>query len=770
MRSIARVPLMFLLLAAALLTAAHAQDAQGDNPVAGAWQGAIEVPGFPLEVLVVLDDAEGQWTGNIDIPAQGAQGVPLENITVDGTSASFMISGTPGEPTFSGTVEGDEMTGDFTQAGQQFPFTLTRTGDAGDAEAAAGGQEEYSDPAGRFSFPVPAGWTVSEEDGYVTVSGPEGLLRIHVLVTEEEDLHEAISEGWELVGEGLELTQTEALEPPSSGGIERTVVVNYEMGDDQIVYQALSELHEGTAYTMLIEAELSALQRRASQLQIVASGFTISAIEDADLTGAEPLPTAEVIPELEEFTRTAMDAFGIPGAVVAVVEGDEIVYLEGFGVRDATGDDAMTPDTHMMIGSTGKTMTSMLVAILDDEGILDWDTPVTEVMPQFSVASPELTEEITVRNLLCACTGVPRRDYELFFNASELGAEEIVESLETFEFFTEFGEAFQYSNQLVGTAGYAAAAADGAEWGNLFEGYQASLQERVLDPIGLEDTTLSFDEVEARGEYAQPHQQNVETGEYEPIALDHERMLRPIAPAGAHWSTGRDMANYLITVMQEGVTPDGQRVVSRENLLETWQPQVQVSATESYGLGWFVGEYKGLDWLYHSGNTLGFTSEFVFIPEAQVGVLVLANGQGTNNFNSAVAQRLFELIYGQESEVEPALQFLAQQTETALAQLNEQVQDAVDPQAVEPWLGEYRNEALGEVTLFMSGEQLIMDAGEFSAELRPVLDTQGEFDGYITYGPPLMGLPLSLEQGEEGRPYLMLGEGAISYEFQPVAE
>ena len=322
----------------------------------------------------------------------------------------------------------------------------------------------------------------------------------------------------------------------------------------------------------------------------------------------------------------------------------------------------------------------------------------------------------------------------------------------------------------MGTAGYAAAAADGAEWGNLFEGYQASLQERVLDPIGLEDTTLSFDEVEARGEYAQPHQQNVETGEYEPIALDHERMLRPIAPAGAHWSTGRDMANYLITVMQEGVTPDGQRVVSRENLLETWQPQVQVSATESYGLGWFVGEYKGLDWLYHSGNTLGFTSEFVFIPEAQVGVLVLANGQGTNNFNSAVAQRLFELIYGQESEVEPALQFLAQQTETALAQLNEQVQDAVDPQAVEPWLGEYRNEALGEVTLFMSGEQLIMDAGEFSAELRPVLDTQGEFDGYITYGPPLMGLPLSLEQGEEGRPYLMLGEGAISYEFQPVAE
>src|SRR5690606_22596971 len=124
----------------------------------------------------------------------------------------------------------------------------------------------------------------------------------------------------------------------------------------------------------------------------------------------------------------------------------------------------ITPDTHMMIGSTGKTMTALLVAGLVDDGVIDWDTPVIEVLPRFAVADEELSRTITFRNLLCACTGVPRRDLELAFNYDELSAEAVVESLRSFEFFTAFGEAFQYSNQLVATAGYAAAAAAGAPY------------------------------------------------------------------------------------------------------------------------------------------------------------------------------------------------------------------------------------------------------------------------------------------------------------------
>src|SRR5690625_600445 len=208
-----RLLLTMLLLAGAAFTVSLAQEAQDGSPVAGTWEGAIEVPGFPLEVTVVLDEASGEWTGSIDIPAQGAQGIPLENIEVEGDSASFMMSATPGEPTFEGSAAEGEMTGTFSQAGQQFPFSLARTGEAGEVETAVP-QEEYTDPEGRYSFPVPAGWSVTEEEGYVTVSGPEGLLQLHIVVLEEEDLRSAVEEAWNRVDEDLQLTEVESLEPP----------------------------------------------------------------------------------------------------------------------------------------------------------------------------------------------------------------------------------------------------------------------------------------------------------------------------------------------------------------------------------------------------------------------------------------------------------------------------------------------------------------------------------------------------------------------------
>lgn len=148
--------------------------------------------------------------------------------------------------------------------------------------------------------------------------------------------------------------------------------------------------------------------------------------------------------------------------MVAVVQGGEVRLLRGFGIRALGSDAPVTPDTRLMIGSVGKTMTTLLMARLVEEGRLSWDQPVRSVLPGFAVADPELSETITVQNLVCACSGVPRRDMEFLFNAETLDAEAVIASLAGFEFFTGFGEAFQYSNQLVATGGWVAAAADGA--------------------------------------------------------------------------------------------------------------------------------------------------------------------------------------------------------------------------------------------------------------------------------------------------------------------
>lgn len=111
---------------AVFLVAAAAAAAGVDSP-AGHWNGAIEIPGSPLAVTVDLaPDGEG-WQGNISIPAQGARDLPLAEITVDGSLVVFSISGVPGEPTFSGTLEGADLAGEFSQGGQRFGFKLTRS-------------------------------------------------------------------------------------------------------------------------------------------------------------------------------------------------------------------------------------------------------------------------------------------------------------------------------------------------------------------------------------------------------------------------------------------------------------------------------------------------------------------------------------------------------------------------------------------------------------------------------------------------------------------
>src|SRR5690606_1005262 len=152
------------------------------------------------------------------------------------------------------------------------------------------------------------------------------------------------------------------------------------------------------------------------QITIVDSGFAITALEVTDLSGVAPLPlSAELIAELEAYIVETMAKLGVPGAAVAIVRDGEIVYANGFGVRELGKDDPVTPETLMMIGSTTKSMTTMLMGTLVDEGLMDWDTPAVEILPSFAVADPEITQRITMRNMVCACTGVPRRDAELLF-------------------------------------------------------------------------------------------------------------------------------------------------------------------------------------------------------------------------------------------------------------------------------------------------------------------------------------------------------------------
>jgi CubicO group peptidase (beta-lactamase class C family) len=621
----------------------------------------------------------------------------------------------------------------------------------------------YEDPAGLFSVPIPTNWTAEAGEGFVTLTDPDEEILTYALVVPGEDITEAVDEAWGMVAPEFEFNPVQNQEVPSPPGVEQTVVLT-ELNDDQThLWQGFGQLVDGNVYVLLFDADIVAAQQRNSQIQVIASGFTIHALTRTDLTGVEPLALKDdLIAQLEAYINETLATLEVPGASVAVAQDGEIVYAEGFGVRKMGGDDPVTAETQMMIGSTTKSMTTMMMATLVDDGLMEWDQPVVDILPTFAVADEELSQTITVRNLVCACTGVPRRDLEWVFNT--LTPEEVIESLSTFRFFTDFGEAFQYSNQMVATGGYMAAEAAGGS-GDLYQDYLDAMQARVFDPIGMNDTTFSFEDVEANADHATPHGANL-LGAYQPIPFSDEAVLIPIGPAGAVWSNAQDMARYVITELNEGVSPDGERVVSAENLAETWQPQVAISANVSYGLGWIIDEYKSLPMIQHGGNTFGFTSDLAFLPDVDLGIVVLTNARGSNLFNEAVRFRLLELLFEQEAEYQKTIDFALETSADAVEEAEDQLQDEIDVEAVTPYLGTYTSDTLGEITLSLEDGKLMLDAGEFTSELREALTEDGE-TVYMTYDPPVAGLPFELV-GDADAPGVVIDIVTDQYPFEKV--
>jgi len=264
-----------------------------------------------------------------------------------------------------------------------------------------------------------------------------------------------------------------------------------------------------------------------------------------------------------------------------------------------------------------------------------------------------------------------------------------------------------------------------------------------------------------------------------PLLVD-ERFATSVAPVGALWSRTRDMARYPQTELADGVAPDGTRVVSEENLERTRAPRVAIPAEPGlptlfsdagnhYAMGWVVDTYQGQPVLSHTGGTLGFASEVAFLPEADLGIVILTNGgQGAAGFNFAVQSRLLELLFDQPAAFDAMLGQFLEARAAQIAELRAQL-GTVDPAAIAPYLGRYEHPVLGEVELALRGGSLVFDVGEVRSEIRPRVDEVGQVVGYVFVDPPLAGpIPVTLRQSDDGRPEVVVtvgGEAEDTYVF-----
>ena len=322
--------------------------------------------------------------------------------------------------------------------------------------------------------------------------------------------------------------------------------------------------------------------------------------------------------EIADFVEAVMAEDGLPGAAVAVVSQDAILFAEGFGYRDVENKLPVTPETLFHIGSTNKSITALLIATLVDQGLFGWDTPVVEIYPDFELSSDEATATVTMRHLLGMQSGIPD-DAEDDFDSETASGEDVFAFVRSVPLLGLPGEEFSYSNISASLAGYLGVMAAGADYPDLYTGYEQLLEQQVLNPIGMKTAVLRVSEAENNPDYGKSYV--VESGK----AVEAEREDYdgdPLAPSGALKANVIEMAAYIRTQLNRGQAPNGVRVVSAENLLETWQPGL-----EDYALGWEISEYAGVEVLSHEGAFDHYLSVIGFVPELNIGFVILTNSE-----------------------------------------------------------------------------------------------------------------------------------------------
>jgi CubicO group peptidase (beta-lactamase class C family) len=303
------------------------------------------------------------------------------------------------------------------------------------------------------------------------------------------------------------------------------------------------------------------------------------------------------------------------------------VFARGYGVRELGKPDPVDANTLFGIASTTKAFTAGALGMLVDEKKLSWDDPVTKHLPWFQIEGPYITRELTVRDLLTHRTGLPRGD-RLWY-ASSFSRMEVLQRVRRLEPRWSFRSHYGYQNIMFMAAGEVVAAASGMSWDDF-------VKNRLFTPLGMTRTSTSIRMLAGRSDVAMPHELRDDT-----VHVIPWRNMDNLGPAGSINSSALDLARWIRLQLADGVF-QGRRLLSDSVVLEMHSPQTVIPMSKdtrelftdthfmAYGLGWSLRDYHGRQLVTHGGVIDGMRTEIGMLPEEGLGIVVLANLDGTN--------------------------------------------------------------------------------------------------------------------------------------------
>lgn len=347
-------------------------------------------------------------------------------------------------------------------------------------------------------------------------------------------------------------------------------------------------------------------------------------------------------PDLDNYISKVLKTFEVPGMSVAIVKDGKVLLVKGFGVKRLGEQSPVDAHTLFSIASNSKAFTSAALAILVEEGKIQWDDPVIKYLPWFKMSDPYVTTHLTIRDMLVHHSGLAAYSGDLMlFPPSTFSRKEIVQKVAELPLVHDFRTTYAYDNVLYVTAGELISEVSGIPWEDF-------IKTRIFDKIGMTESLSKFSEFKNQTNVATGHARY--EGKVQVIDNDLDIMIGDAgAPCGGIITNATDISKWLITQLDSGRAPNDAKIFSSESTKQLWKIVTPISYGKidedlkpaqinlgGYALAFHIYNYKQYKIVGHGGALDGFVSQIAMVPDLNLGIAVFTNQESTGAYYSVI--------------------------------------------------------------------------------------------------------------------------------------
>jgi CubicO group peptidase (beta-lactamase class C family) len=623
------------------------------------------------------------------------------------------------------------------------------------------------------TYDAPAGWHRSDNKGIVTFTAPEQDAKLVIVaISSTKSAEAAAAAAWAIHDPNF--ARDIRLNTPAAADrgwdFMRRIEYQTSPSEKKLVYANVYS--NGSQWqVVLLDGDSGTISKRRAALDSVFESFALEGYTPEDFSKLKPHPlTAERIELLKKFVSDSANSLSIPGVGFSLIQDGKVVFEGGVGVKSFDSVEPVDKNTKFMIASNTKGMTTLLLAKLVEMGKLRWDDRVIDHYPAFRLGDQKTTERVLVRHLVCACTGLPRKDfYWMFNNTPTTPASATFDDLAAMAPTSGFGELYQYNNQMPAAAGFLAGYILYPEM-EIGAAYDKAMQTYIFDPLGMTETTFSMRQG-MKGNFATPHALNIDH-KIEIIEQTTDRGFNYLAtayrPSGAAWSSPHDLIKYIQNELTQGAGHNGKRLFAADPLLERRKPGVSAGKDRAYGMGLATKKIAGVEIVEHGGSLAGFRSQIVIIPGANAGAVILTNAEAGAALLSPFGRRLVEILYNGD---EKAFGQVAVAAEIQRLNWNKFKQDLTipaDPKTVADLAKHYHSAELGSLDIRQVNGATVFDPGVWSSRIATKKNPDGTISVVLTEG-FILGTEAVIGKANDKRTLTLIG-AQHKYVFTEVDE